>query len=294
MSTLGGKKLTGSAASGGGVSGLTSADGGDAIADNEVIRGDGTTGIQGSVATLSDAGKFATTGAASPQYGFSADTAAADAFAGVGVSSGAVILYGSNAGGNASVQVLNVNGNVGTGRINLPSGAAMYAGAPTATTPTMTPTVGDSDTGLGAAAADQLSMIAGGVEVIRCTEGATGQSDGPTFRVVVDTNASGPVSIAATVADSGKCYANTGATGPIAFNLPAASVGLFYGFTVVADEDVVVTANGTDTIRIAGSVSTAGGTATNGTTGGTLWIHCPVAGAWYAMNAPNGTWSLSA
>ena len=41
---------------GAGVSGLDSADAGNAIADNELIRGDGTTGIQGSTAALTDAG----------------------------------------------------------------------------------------------------------------------------------------------------------------------------------------------------------------------------------------------
>jgi len=39
---------------GAGVSGLSTANGGDAIADNEIIRGDGTTGIQGGVLTSAD------------------------------------------------------------------------------------------------------------------------------------------------------------------------------------------------------------------------------------------------
>jgi len=39
---------------GAGVTGLDTADGGDAIADNEIIRGDGTTGIQGGVLTSAD------------------------------------------------------------------------------------------------------------------------------------------------------------------------------------------------------------------------------------------------
>lgn len=46
---------------GSGVSGLLSASGGDAIADNEVVRGDGTTGIQGSIITLGDTGTFTST-----------------------------------------------------------------------------------------------------------------------------------------------------------------------------------------------------------------------------------------
>lgn len=43
---------------GGGVTGLLSASGGTAIADNAMIRGDGTTGIQGSVNIVSDAGSI--------------------------------------------------------------------------------------------------------------------------------------------------------------------------------------------------------------------------------------------
>src|SRR5690606_181304 len=39
---------------GGGVSGLASADGGTALADNAIVRGDGTTGIQGSGLLLDD------------------------------------------------------------------------------------------------------------------------------------------------------------------------------------------------------------------------------------------------
>lgn len=48
--------IEGGGGGGGGVSGLTTADGGTAIADNAIIRGDGTEGIQGSIWALSDAG----------------------------------------------------------------------------------------------------------------------------------------------------------------------------------------------------------------------------------------------
>lgn len=41
---------------GGGVSGLTAADGGTAIADNAAVRGDGGTSIQGSLVEIDDAG----------------------------------------------------------------------------------------------------------------------------------------------------------------------------------------------------------------------------------------------
>ncbi|HYE85972.1 MAG TPA: hypothetical protein VEA16_06435 [Vicinamibacterales bacterium] len=50
-----------SGVAGGGVTGLSSCAGGDALADNEVMRADGTTGCQGSTVTLSDANIFTAT-----------------------------------------------------------------------------------------------------------------------------------------------------------------------------------------------------------------------------------------
>lgn len=47
---------------GGGVAGLTSANGGTAIADNVIVRGDGATGIQGSTLKITDAGELHTLG----------------------------------------------------------------------------------------------------------------------------------------------------------------------------------------------------------------------------------------
>ena len=44
----------GGGAGGAGVSGLDTADGGTALADNTIVRGDGTTGIQGSAVTIAD------------------------------------------------------------------------------------------------------------------------------------------------------------------------------------------------------------------------------------------------
>ena len=58
---MGRDRLINLGSGGGGVTGLTSADAGNAIADNELIRGDGTTGIQGSTAILTDAGELTLT-----------------------------------------------------------------------------------------------------------------------------------------------------------------------------------------------------------------------------------------
>lgn len=62
----------------------------------------------------------------------------------------------------------------------------------TGTTPTVIPSSGDNDTGIGSAAADQLSLIAGGVEGIRITEASrtiesnatVGEDDGGDLRIV--------------------------------------------------------------------------------------------------------------
>ena len=52
------------------------------------------------------------------------------------------------------------------------SGPVMIDEVASGTNPTLTPRKGDEDTGIGGAAADQLSLIAGGVEGIRVTEAA--------------------------------------------------------------------------------------------------------------------------
>jgi hypothetical protein len=53
------------------------------------------------------------------------------------------------------------------------TGPQLLAASPTDTAPNINPSRGDGDTGLGSAAADQLSLIAGGVESLRITEAST-------------------------------------------------------------------------------------------------------------------------
>ncbi len=72
-----------------------------------------------------------------------------------------------------------VNNNVAGGAFR---GSQVRAGAivnetGSATNPTIIPNVDDLDTGLGAAAADQFSLIAGGVEMLRATEAGTSATD---------------------------------------------------------------------------------------------------------------------
>ena len=112
------------------------------------------------------AGKIRAKGS-EPAYSFDSTTATADQYAGVGVSGGVLTFHGSNAAGNASVLVLNVQGNIGSGAISVGS-ARLFADSPSATTPNISPRgVFDPDTGLGSPGDDQLSLIAGGVEAAR-------------------------------------------------------------------------------------------------------------------------------
>jgi hypothetical protein len=53
------------------------------------------------------------------------------------------------------------------------TGAAIIFSGTAATTPTFLPRANDADTGIGSAGSDQLSLIAGGTEALRITEGAS-------------------------------------------------------------------------------------------------------------------------
>lgn len=134
-----------------GVSGLATADGGTALADNKVTRGDGTTGIQGSGVSLADAAA-----------GIVAMTVAGNAFD-IGTSTGNNTRLLSNntprwniSGSNGNL--LNSSGTAGQ--------AAMAWDTSSATVPVFT-FVSDENTGIGRAGADKLSIIAGGDEILR-------------------------------------------------------------------------------------------------------------------------------
>ncbi len=138
--------------------------------------------------------------------------------------------------------------------------------------------------------ATDSGFVRAAVGLLRVSNGSTGIGNVTSGRLVAPEITS-PETIAVT--DSRKCITNTGAGGAVTYNLPAAALGLEYYFVVTATQDMVVDAAGTDTIRVAAGVSAAGGTATNGTIGSTLHLCCVVAGQWFAIDAPNGIWTLS-
>lgn len=103
-----------------------------------------------------------------PTYGFDSSGAAADVHAGLGCANGVAGIYAANAGGSAPKLVANfVESGVQCGSSGFWRLRTVDA---TATVPNICPEgVFDDNTGLGHAGADQLSLIAGGVETVRIT-----------------------------------------------------------------------------------------------------------------------------
>lgn len=150
--------------------------------------------------------------------------------------------------------------------------------------------VNDDDTGMGGAA-NVFSIIAGGVEIAAAVFAAGGVSSGLNFLRPVAAEVTSPETVA--VADTGKVITNEGAAGAVTYNLPTAAAGYQYTFIVQSANDMVVTAATGDTIRLAASVTSAAGTATNGTVGGVLTLVSINNTEWIGI-ASVGTWTLSA
>jgi hypothetical protein len=93
-------------------------------------------------------------------------------------------------------------------------------------------------------------------------------------------------------ADSRTVYTNEGTASQLAVTLPAAVAGLSYTFVVQDTDGIQLTAAAGDTIRVAGSVSSSGGTATASAVGDTITIIAINATEWIAI-ASHGTWTLA-
>lgn len=126
--------------------------------------------------------------------------------------------------------------------------------------------------------------------VLRATDAGSGMG-AVLQKYVVEAHTSGDTLL---LTESNSTHTNTGAGGSITIVLPAAStLGLEFTFYVGAAQNLVIDAAGTDLIRNGASVSSAGGTATNGTVGSTITLRCVVSGTWAAMATPIGTWTLA-
>lgn len=97
-----------------------------------------------------------------------------------------------------------------------------------------------------------------------------------------------------TTNDNGKIFTNQGASGAITFALPAAVVGLRYGFHVKAAQNLQVDPNGTETIALPTGVQQAAGKYIGADAiGEYLRILCVKAGEWDVEGAV-GTWTAEA
>lgn len=87
-------------------------------------------------------------------------------------------------------------------------------------------------------------------------------------------------------------FTNTGASGEVDFTLPTWATGLEYTFDVEVAQILKIIAPGTDTIRIAGSVSAGGGNITASTIGNTITLVATASGKWVVISH-EGTWTVN-
>lgn len=94
--------------------------------------------------------------------------------------------------------------------------------------------------------------------------------------------------------DVGKTFTNEGATGAITFALPAATVGLWYRFVVMAAFNLQIDPNGAQTISLPTGVQQAAGKYVGADAAGeVLEIECVKAGQWNVLRSI-GTWTAEA
>lgn len=304
------------AGSGGGVTGLTSAAGGTAIADNKVIRGDGTTGIQGSEVTIAD-----TTGAMSVPQGWSVTSAGGASYVMDSGGGGRHLFRGSSGGDEilylnpfntavtlddamsfgwstnviatamdvaltrAAAGVVKItDGSTGNGSISVASGSA---GSPSIRF------TDDSDTGLCQTGSGRIQATVNGTVALTIYDSSTGvYPAGPVvgsgasatlygFVKNVEANTAGSGSPNVLTSDeTGKVFTNEGVTAENYHTLPTAVAGYEFTFVVQDTDGIRITAAAGDTIRpIAGTAASA--------TGG--FIRCATAGAFIRLQAINAT-----
>lgn len=92
--------------------------------------------------------------------------------------------------------------------------------------------------------------------------------------------------------ENGNYFSTKGAVGTVVFALPAAVVGLRYGFYVGAVQELRVDPNGTEIMQLpsTGANQAAGAYLTANAIGETLEIYCAEAGVWSVRGAV-GTWT---
>lgn len=95
--------------------------------------------------------------------------------------------------------------------------------------------------------------------------------------------------------DNGKTFTTEGASGAVTFALPAATIGQWYRFTVMAAQELRLDPNGTETVALpsTGAQSAAGKYISADAAGEGVEIQCVKAGQW-VVNRYIGTWTAEA
>lgn len=99
------------------------------------------------------------------------------------------------------------------------------------------------------------------------------------------------VTVSPTSVNSNTIYTNTGDGDGAAILLPAAVVGLEFTAAVCAAQTLTITADGTDTIRMAASVTAGGGSISSNVVGSVATLACVEAGKWFTKSSV-GTWTI--
>lgn len=233
---------SGSSGGGGaGVSGLTTADGGTAIADNKVVRGDGATGIQGSPLDITDAG------VASGITQLTLDTLRFSAVAGAPeiLRNGAGLKIRDNDGTFTNCLIEAGQYSQQAGSPSVLRGAQISSGQQIAFSDGT-----DFNRGLAAVT---------GAAGVRATNGSTGIGFLGAAREVEANTAvlASPNLLLAT--ESRKLLTNEGATAENYHTLPSAAAGIEFEFYSIDSDGIRVVAAAGDEIEYNGTVSAVAG-----------------------------------
>lgn len=304
---------SGGGSSSGGVSGLDTADGGTALADNVVVRGDGTMGIQGSGVSISDADVVSgatqlnvdnlrldgnTLSSTNTDGDINLVTAAGPTFA------GDINLDARTSGANAGT--INVKGVFWTdtgGRFNS-NGTA--PGTTNSNNPSISLITTSGAPVLGIANGGQVKFstsnnaenvldqgisYGGSSNSIRITDGSTGIGNLYTKQPVEANTATSGAPNVLVATESNKILTNEGATAENYHTLPAATVGQVYEFVCMDTDGIRIVANGTDIIVVIGSATGSGGYISTTHQYDNVVLKCPSAGVWVASSI-NGRWDI--
>lgn len=286
----------GGSGGGAGVTGLTSCADGTALADNALMRADGTTKCQGSTVAVADStGDLQWEGATADDFegNFTfadptADWTWAWGAAGDLVGAGSLSIDNLKLDGN-TLSSTDTNGHInltpnGTGQVLIKDGSDARPSIAFA-----------SETGSGIAvySGNQWRIYSGSIPVIRFAPGAVNFENSTLDAGVVRVSASAGTSGTPRVWVAAEVYrtvTNEGVTAANYNTLPTAASGHSFTFCVQDADGIRITAGASDTIRVIDKVTAAAGYIESTTIGSCVSLIAINAVEWFAT-AVHGTWT---